>query len=374
MSDHAEGPGGAPHDPPSDGERNDNTLSDVRNLLGFLLAGFGAILSFIGLRSSEVTTVLRNDSAQASLIAVILLLGVLAAVLATAVNVQLTVSPLRVAAIVTLLLGVGSFVIFLIPAATSYLTPATISFALPGSISLAVSCFLIGFGICMFIFDAWIHRRVTQLEGQLGKTCGTSPEAAKPPEDIKRLRARLERSERLAKLRLMEPGAHVTVVLLLASVILIGIAAYGAMRLEANSQLSGTVQVTAAVSLVASNANLSVQVNAAKLSNKAWAAVEVYGVSSAEVAERCTLVHRKSPPCREDPCGYRKYVECAVLMNGTILPNATGDVNQTIKVPFDPVTYQYIDVRASPCTAYACHGVGHNASRLDMKVPAPSKK
>jgi len=146
------------------------------------------------------------------------------------------------------------------------------------------------------------------------------------------------------------------------------------MRLEANSQLSGTVQVTAAVSLVASSANVSIQVNAAKLSNKAWAAIEVYGVSSAEVADKCVLVHQKSPPCQDDPCGYRKYVECATLMNGTILPNATGEVNQTIKVPFDPVKYQYIDVRASPCMAYACHGVGHNASRLDMTVPAPSKK
>src|SRR5215467_1895573 len=48
--------------------QKDNRLSDVQNLLGFLLAGFGGVLSFIGLRSTEVTTVLRNNSKQASLI------------------------------------------------------------------------------------------------------------------------------------------------------------------------------------------------------------------------------------------------------------------------------------------------------------------
>ncbi len=43
-----------------------NPFKDVQNILGFLLAGFGGIISFLGLQSAEVTTVLRNDPAQAS--------------------------------------------------------------------------------------------------------------------------------------------------------------------------------------------------------------------------------------------------------------------------------------------------------------------
>ena len=58
----------------------------MQNILGFLLAGFGAILSFLGLRSTEVTTVLRNDPGQASLVAAILLAGVLAAVLTVVID------------------------------------------------------------------------------------------------------------------------------------------------------------------------------------------------------------------------------------------------------------------------------------------------
>lgn len=32
---------------------DDDKLTNIRNVLGFLLAGFGALLSFLGIRSSE---------------------------------------------------------------------------------------------------------------------------------------------------------------------------------------------------------------------------------------------------------------------------------------------------------------------------------
>jgi VIT1/CCC1 family predicted Fe2+/Mn2+ transporter len=63
-----------------------NPFKDVQNILGFLLAGFGGIISFLGLQSAEVTTVLRNDPAQASVVAAILTLGMLAAVLTVVIN------------------------------------------------------------------------------------------------------------------------------------------------------------------------------------------------------------------------------------------------------------------------------------------------
>jgi hypothetical protein len=39
-------------------------LKDVQNILGFLIAGFAGILSFIGLRSGEVSAVLRNPETE----------------------------------------------------------------------------------------------------------------------------------------------------------------------------------------------------------------------------------------------------------------------------------------------------------------------
>jgi hypothetical protein len=83
-------------------------ITDIRNVLGFLLAGFGAILSFLGLRSTEVTTVLRNDPGQASLIALLLLLGVLAAVLTVAMDSTKNLPLPGAVAIVLTLFGVGA--------------------------------------------------------------------------------------------------------------------------------------------------------------------------------------------------------------------------------------------------------------------------
>ena len=94
-----------------------NTIGNVQNLLGFLLVGFGAVLSFIGLRSNEVTTVLRNDPGQASVIALILLLGVLAAALTVAIDdgEAKNVSWASVVGVAMVLLGVGALVIYSIP-------------------------------------------------------------------------------------------------------------------------------------------------------------------------------------------------------------------------------------------------------------------
>ena len=112
---------------------DDNNLTNIRNVLGFLLAGFGAILTFLGVRSSEVTTILRNNSPQASLIAFILLLGVLAAVWAVATDGKKKVNPASAVAIVFIILGTGALTIFFIPTG---LDPFTVS----GTISLVIGC------------------------------------------------------------------------------------------------------------------------------------------------------------------------------------------------------------------------------------------
>ena len=36
-------------------------LGDVRNLLGFLVAGFAGVLNVLGLKSGEIGVVLRNE-------------------------------------------------------------------------------------------------------------------------------------------------------------------------------------------------------------------------------------------------------------------------------------------------------------------------
>src|SRR2546430_12343886 len=92
-----------------------NSLKDVQNILGFLLAGFAGVLGFLGLRSTEVTTVLRNNSRQASLIALILLFAVLAAVSSVVIRRDEKISWPWTAAIFLLVLDGLLWVIYVIP-------------------------------------------------------------------------------------------------------------------------------------------------------------------------------------------------------------------------------------------------------------------
>ena len=127
-----------------------NPIGDVQNVLGFLLAGFGAVLSFLGLRSTEVTTVLRNDPAQASLIALMLLLGVLAAVLTVAIDNSSAkrVSWTSVGGVILALLGLGAFVIYLIPVGSS-----------AGLLSLALGYVLASAGIIVVLISVFMRKR-----------------------------------------------------------------------------------------------------------------------------------------------------------------------------------------------------------------------
>src|SRR5215471_16545772 len=95
---------------PGLGKGEDNPLKDVQNILGFLLAGFAGVLGFIGLRSAEVSTVLRNDLPKATTIAVILFLAAIAAVSGVVISHGRKAPRLLAAVAFLALLGIGMIV------------------------------------------------------------------------------------------------------------------------------------------------------------------------------------------------------------------------------------------------------------------------
>jgi uncharacterized membrane protein len=368
MSD-ADSAGSDTH-PPSSHNPPDphNPFGDVRNVLGFLLAGFGAILTFLGVRSSEVTTVLRNDSPQASVIALILLLGVLAAVWAVATDSNQKISRPSVVAIGAVLVGVGALVAFAIPIEAS---PFTIS----GNVSLVIGSALVLAGLAVLA-----RRRLWEIR----KVCGG--QVAVSQMDAKHNCADGGHDLESAS----KPSMRLVDVLILSSVVLIAIAAYGAMRLETKSQLSFSAQVGAIFSLNGPLATVSVDIAATKIAQSDWVFVDVYAVpAETDLTVTCKLLYKRfgstipsnSAPCTTDPCLYfsqSKYwsiAKCAVLSNGSINPNAAGDVDETLDVPFLAAQYQYVDVRAEVCSIKVCEGSssGQN-SRLDWAVPASANK
>lgn len=355
----------------------DNNLTNIRNVLGFLLAGFGAVLSFLGVRSSEVTTILRNDSGQASVIALILLVGVLTAIWAIITTSKEKIYPLSAAAIVVLLLGIGALVIFYIPIGQNYLT-------VPGKVSLAIGCTLVLAGGALLIRMPFLIDHDNRKEYRYTH--------ARFAPYSRWQRVWLESGEKW-QIELID-------ILIVTSVLLTGIAAYGAMRLESDSQLSFSSQVGASFSIDGSVATVSTNINATKLPQVDWIFVEIYVVPIGKQTDLENICQQKVVPslianlkpeeaasqtpellihCETDPCVYLngQYDPtwpnvCNVLLAGSIVPNATGDINETLSTPFVMAKYQDIDVRAEVCSpgpGGICEGspTGQN-SRLDWII------
>ena len=432
LDNQGNGPGGADRSSSQNGDRKANTISDVENQLGFLFVGFGAILSFLGLRSAEVTTVLRNDATQASLIALLLLFGVLAAVLAVAIPNSETRKVSRVSAIAVMLVlfGVGAFVIYAVPISAA---PGIA----PGILSKELSLILVPLGIVILVIGAIIARmisihkkkaiaeRKTAIAGRetaiaeqnkawaeaeiaLAEETGQHELRMKDEErtaraDEKAAGAGVGGEERTAIAREkagtakamirsekwydwpLTPCIPLTVVFLLASVMFIAISTYGAIRLETDSQLSSSVQVAASVETTNSGTMISAHVSASKIEDGSWVGIDVVGLPSAvQMAAECealqSLVKSNSATCLQDPCAIgRGYLgsQCKIVMGGTVVPDANGDVDETLNAPISSNEFQDIDVRAYICSPkVGCRSVsntgGTNTSRLDIIIPTPS--
>jgi len=300
-------------------------IKNVQNVLGFLLAGFGGILSFFGLRSTEVTTVLRNKSVEASLIALILLIAVLVAVVSVAVPDDKKVPLPRVAAIFLLLLGTGALVIFAIPIDESH-------FSARGVASLIIGCLLMLAAIYVWIsvpddWDGQYPQRYRQIPMQL--------------------------------------------TFIIASVMLLASSSYGAMRLETDSQLSSSVQVWANIVRTSTQWTLSVHITGNRIKNTGYVGISALGLpSSVVVPTECASKHlgRGSAPCPGEPCAYLKGM-CQLLMDETVPPDANGNINLTLSDGILPGSYQDVSVRAVLCSLKGfCYSVKRSGSTLDFHL------
>ena len=294
-------------------------LKDMQNILGFLLAGFAGVLSFLGLRSEEVTTVLRNDTRQATLIAFFLLLAALAAVTSVAIPGGHRVSWLCMAGTFFLLLGAGAFVIYKIPVDST---------AKNGEESLIDGYILASIGASALLVSIW------------------TPKSSVIPTQF---------------------------VFIMASVILLSTSMYGAMRLEADSQLNSAVQISADVAKDNFDTTLSVHVTASKIREVGYVGITVLGLpSGVPFTALCgtVRVRKNAASCTEDPCAYLN--DCVVIFGGTVPPNPSGDVDETISDALITGQYQDITVKASVCrTQEGCTSLGSACSRVDLHLANP---
>jgi hypothetical protein len=350
-----------------------NNLTNIKNVLGFLLAGFGAILSFLGIRSSEVSTILRNNSPQASLIALILVFGVLAAVSAITIDSIKKVNIASAVAIGIVLFGLGALVNFAIPIGPNL-------FTIDGVISLAIGCLLVVGGTTALLRyrPFWIQRG-----GEVRTPIGTLLPGADEASGHRTVRSNDDEDKRKLRKLWLNSAARRPVdlidLLILASVVLTATAAYGAVRLESKSQLSFSSQVGASFSTNGPLTTVSIDIAATKIPQADWIYVYIFAVPVKGI--NLTIMCKNGGPksninhCITDPCGtyFGDQLDvCNVLLNGTIVPNASGDVDETLSVPFLTAKFQDVDVRAEVCSANAnerCEAsvTGQN-SRLDWII------
>jgi hypothetical protein len=390
-----------------------NTIGDVQNQLGFLLVGFGAVLSFIGIRSNEVTTVLRNDPGQASVIALILLLGVLAAALTVAIDdgEAKNVSWASVVGVAMVLLGVGALVIHSIPVGAAS-GPASLWFGIAfvlGGIGLLFASGRSKIGVSTAEektardqekkaraqeMTARAQEKTARAEEKTAKarektaraeekdnekknvalaemktataqeeTFRAEEQVARAQEEIAKAQAKSQGSQNRWG-SLFAPCIPLTVIFILASVLFIAISAYGGMRLETDSQLSSSAQVAASANTNSSGMMVSAHVTAYKIKDGSWVGITIWGLPSSVSITACNKLEHFLRPnqatCQQDPCGPglgRLGSECKIIMNGTVAPDSNGDVDDTLSVPLQPDRYQDIDVRAVICSSSMCQGV-----------------
>jgi hypothetical protein len=301
-------------------------VDQARGLLGFLVAGFAAVLSFLGIRSAELSAILRNRESLVGYVAIAFFLSILAAVISI-------YAPARRGREPSWPLAPGVASLLLVAAAGAFLSASIqirlvttqaqedVTYTVAGVVAVAaVAVFLAGLG-------PWRNRT---MDRQL--------------------------------------------YFILLSVLLLAVGGYTALRIESANQDAPFTQFSAKVTASgAGTAEVSVAVDSAKVPAQDRVDVYVYGVPrKASIAGLCQGVTVPSGgfPCGLDPC---QYVPCASLGVWQLTPDASGDIRQSIDFPLTLSAYQRINISDQVCQRAApmgsCAPGPLAGSHLDVQLP-----
>ncbi len=304
-------------------------IDSAKSLLGFLIAGFAAVLSFIGIKSNELASVLRNEEPFVGIVGLAFLLSIIAAILSLFAPTESAKWPswLQNGRAIGSLLFLSALVAFL-PAVIRipYVDAGVqvISSCIVGGILIALSV-----ACCFMSFENW----------------GRKP---------------------------FDPQIY----LILASVLLMAIAGYAAIRLESASQASPFAQLEGKVTVTSENsAVLYLTVASAKVPAPDLVSITVTGLPrqrSIKSVCKGVKVEPNNFPCSADPC-YYKGQYCVSLVGWSIPPNATGGVQENLVLPFSARSYRRLHIEDQLCvrkkTGQPCEKKYPSGTHLDVSVP-----
>ena len=333
---------------PTAGTRN--VVEAAQNLLGFLIAGFAAVLSFIGIKSSELASILRNEEPFIGIVALAFLLSIITAILSIfkgSASHDRSDWPTNRFAVASLL--------FLFAMVT--LLPAVIKIPFVTSPWQVIGSIV--FGVLMIALSLVIVSRKGILLEALLRKVGLSGASE----------IWSTWSKKYFNLQLY---------LVLASVLFLTIAAYAALRLESASQAAPFAQLDGSVTVRNGSALLSLSVASAKVPAPDRVDITVTALPrTVNIDKICkaTRAPLNSFSCTADPCSYKPSA-CQSLVGWTVPPNATGAVQEILTLPFSPSAYQRLHIEDQLCerasATLLCANKPPGGTHLDVQVPAPS--
>jgi hypothetical protein len=328
-----------------------NVVAGAQNLLGFLIAGFAAVLSFIGIKSSELTSILRNEEPLIGFVALPFLLSIITAILsifkgeATHGKRDWPTNRFAVASLLFL------FAIVTLLPAIIHIPYVTSPWQVRSSIIVGVAMIVVS-AIITLREGGWLETLLWKVRLRTASTIWGS--WSKKPFELQ-------------------------LYLVLASVLFLTIAAYAALRLESASQSAPFAQLDGRVTVVKNGpALLSLSVASAKVPAPDRVDITVTALPRAvSIHKICNGINTPldSFSCPADPCSYRPSA-CQSLVGWTVPPNATGAVQEILALPFSASTYQRLHIEDQLCerasATLLCANKAPGGTHLDIQVPAPS--
>jgi hypothetical protein len=311
----------------------------VQVLAGLLVAGFAGALNFIGLRSEEVSAVLRNEAHYPTLVLALIVAGILTAIASIFVNPQWMVREWAWLATACWLVVPVAVTVALISIPG---TTATWEYHLAVGVAGAAGLLTIFFLIIGYLKIPW-------------------------------------RKKPLGSAR--ESGVSAQGLLVFVAIALTATSVYAALRLETRSQLASTAaQLSATVDETSGTASLDVSIQASKMASADRVNVSITGLErDARVGKLCQNVRAIGTlRCFLAPCyvtHFRRPVSpgCDSLSSGIYQPNADGSVSQKLVIPFSDIRYQRLELLGEVCTVeetgMPCVYQQRNVTRVDIEIP-----
>ena len=299
-----------------DDPTQNKTVETAQNVVAYLIAGFGAILGFLGFRASEVSDVIRNHENLAATVGLLLLVGLICAVAVVALpkrrNTRFEFLLAEFAGVLVLSIAGFALIARSINVGGRPLTQTTLLV-----LTVIVS------GIALVLIVVGIRYRFTDPSVVAGRSS----------------------TKRLGHF------VPLSFVLLIFALVFVSMATYTALRLESVSQQTSVAEIATSLTMQGqSQSVVKMTISAARILEQDYVYVRVFGLPRSVPLGSCSsqVPHPSGQAtCLEAPCSYLD--SCDLIGAWKTGSDFNGTIDRTIAFPVSSETYQRVHIEAEIC-------------------------